>query len=90
MSLFVSIAVTGISVCGLLVLRHAYRTAPLMPETYDLPSPARLSRPPVEQAEDTVRPHGRTDCTPDRTATECLMAKLQREEARQRPWEGRN
>ena len=39
MTLYFVTSVAGLTVCGLLVLRHACRTAPLMPPSYDPPAP---------------------------------------------------
>ena len=80
----------GLAVCGLLVLRHAGRTAPLMPPASDLPAPPRRSPQPIDRWQGGIGVDTRTDYKPDPEATKRLMEKLRREELRQRPLEGRN
>lgn len=84
------IFVAGLTVCGLLVLRHACRTAPLMPPTSDLPAPPQRNLQPVDRGQGSSGVEIRTDYQPDPAAPKCLMEKLRLEERRQRPLEGRN
>lgn len=66
----------GLTVCALLVLRHAARTA----------SPAPGAVQPVDQLQGSVK----LDRHPDYRLDAATKAQLRREEMRQRPWEGRN
>lgn len=90
MTLYILVSVAGLTVCGLLVLRHACRTAPLMPPTSDLPAPPPRPLQPVDRWQGGIGVDTRTDCQPDPAATKRLMEKLRQEERRQRPLEGRN
>ena len=87
-SVFISLG--GLTVCGLLVLRHAYRTAPLMPPTSDLPASPRHRPPTLNREEDYLGLCVRTRGAAERPATKRQMARLRQEELRQKPWEGRN
>jgi len=90
MTPYILVTVAGLTVCGLLILRHACRTAPLLPPTSDLPPPPQRHRQPVDRWQGDIRVDARTDYAPDAKATERLMEKLRQEELRQRPQEGRN
>lgn len=81
--MFVTLIIVGVFVCGLLVLRHAVRNAPLEP------SPATERQTEAEQlrAVDTWQSNIRLDASPDYTDA---MEKLRKEERRQRPQEQRN
>ena len=90
LTLYFVTSVAGLTVCGLLVLRHACRTAPLMPPSYDPPAPLLRSREWRNRCQERSRPGCRTVCMPSATANRRLMGILRREELKQRPWEGRN
>ena len=90
MTLYFVTSVAGLTVCGLLVLRHACRTAPLMPPSYDPPTPLQRNRERGNRSQERSRPACRTGGTPSATANRRLMGILRREELKQRPWEGRN
>ena len=90
MPLYVSMAVAGLTVCSLLVLRHAYRTAPLMPPSYDPPALPRRKPEPVDRWQESSRFDSRTDYPPGAFANRRLREKLRQEELKQRPQEGRN
>jgi|GEM_PF-793820 len=90
MTLYILVFGAGLTVCGLLVLRHACRTAPLMPPTSDLPAPPRRNPQPIDRWQDGIGVDARTDYQTDPAATKRLMEKLRQEELRQRPLEGRN
>jgi hypothetical protein len=83
MTLCVTLIVAGVSACGLLVLRRACAVVAHKPAM-------RLQRPALNRGAHSLRSHARTSGAVDRLATACLLAPLRREEARQRPWEGRN
>jgi len=89
MTFYILVSVAGLTVCGLLVLRHACRTTPLMPPISDLPAPPRHLQP-VDRWQGGIEVDTRTDYQPDPAATKRLMEKLRQEELRQRPLEGRN
>lgn len=84
------IALAGLLVCGLLVLRHACRTAPELRDDSGLPAPTGRDRPPIDRWQGGIKVDPRTGYAPDPEATERLLEKLRREELRQRPQEGRN
>jgi len=90
MTFYLLASVAGLTICGLLVLRHAYRTAPLMPPTSDLPAPTRRDLPPLDRWPGNSGIDTRTDYQPDPAAMKRLLEKLRQEERRQRPLEGRN
>ena len=90
MTIYILASIAGLTVCGLLVLRHACRTAPLMPPTSDLPAPPQRKLQAVDRWQGGIRIDVRTDYQPDPAATKRLMEKLRQEELRQRPLEGRN
>lgn len=92
MSHYILLSVAGLSVSGLLVLRHACRRAPLLPPAhdYDLPSPAQRTLSPADCQRGRVGIKARADRQLLPVATGRLMKKLRREELRQRPQEGRN
>ncbi len=83
MILCVTLIVAGVSACGFLVLRHACLVAPLTPATWP-------QRPAVGHVKRSIRSRAPINDAAERFATACLLARLRREEARQRPWEGRN
>jgi hypothetical protein len=85
---YLLIALAGLAVCGLLVVRHAARPAPLMPPKSDLPAPTRRQPAPVDHWQGEIKVDTRTDypSVPMRR----LLKKLRQEEIRQRPQEGRN
>jgi hypothetical protein len=87
MFIYFAIALAGLTVCGLIVLRHAVRHAPLEPAVSDLPKPTR-GVPPVDNWQGNIRVDTRTDY-PSKPMRD-LLKKLQQEEIRQRPQEGRN
>lgn len=60
------------------------RRAPLMPPDYDTDQPLRNDR------RVDVNPNPDADVQSEAATREQLFEKLRREEARQRPWEGRN
>ena len=86
------ISFAGLTVSGLIVLRHACRTAPLMPPAYDydLPAPARRNSISSDGWRGRIAGNARTGFLPYPVATGHLMEKLRQEEQRQRPQEGRN
>lgn len=88
MTLCLLIAFCGLTACGLLVLRHACRHAPLVPATSDLPAPSRLNVAPVDRWQGGIKLDSRTDY-PSKPMRN-LLKKLRQEEIRQRPQEGRN
>ena len=90
MTFYILASGAGLTVCGLLVLWHAYRTAPLMPPTSDLPAPTRRDLQPLDCWQGNIGVDTRTDDHPNPAATKRLMEKLRQEERRQRPLEGRN
>ena len=90
MILYILTSVAGLTVCGLLVLRHACRTAPLMPPTSDLPAPSRRDQQLLDRWQGGIGVDTRADYRPDPAATKRLLEKLRQEERRQRPLEGRN
>ena len=90
MTSYILVALAGLTVCGLLILRHACRTAPLMPPTSDLPAPLARSRHAVDRGQDDIQVDTRPDYSPEPESTKRLMEKLRQEELRQRPQEGRN
>ena len=90
MHLILTLSAAALAVGGFLVVRHAIRTAPIVPPESDLPAPPRKKVQPIDSWQAAIRPDTRTDYTPDPVATRCLQEKLQREEMRQRPQEGRN
>ncbi len=90
MHLIVIASVAAFAVGGFLVVRHAIRTAPIVPPESDLPAPPRKKVLPIDSWQAAIRPDTRTDYTPDPAAAKRLHEKLQREEMRQRPQEGRN
>lgn len=80
MTAYVIIITGGLCLCGLLAVRRAIKTAP------DFPAPARGARPTDEwEAIATPRSYA-----VDLAARKRGFERLQREEARQRPQEGRN
>lgn len=87
---YVLIALAGLLVCGLLVLRHACRTAPELPDDSGLPAPTGRGPQPVDCWQGGIRVDQRTDYAPETEATRRLREKLRQEELRQRPQEGRN
>lgn len=81
--MFLSLVIAGVLVCGLLVLRHAVRTAASEPHRgNEDPAKARQLRP-VDNWQRGIRLDPRTDYTD-------ALEKLRREERRQRPEEQRN
>ncbi|NOT95216.1 MAG: hypothetical protein HOP00_02745 [Nitrospira sp.] len=88
MILYAAIAFSGLTVCGLLVLRHACRTAPLLPATSDLPAPPRRNVAPVDRWQGEIKVDTRIDYPSEPMRR--LLKKLRQEEIRQRPQEGRN
>ena len=88
--LFIGAVIAGLAVCGLLVLRHVVRTTVNVPPASDLPTTAPKKAPPMAAWQAGLKSDTRTDYTPDPVATKRLLKKLQREELRQRPQEGRN
>jgi hypothetical protein len=87
MYILLSIALAGLTVCGLLVLRHAARHAPAVPTGANRPEAPRRPTP-VDQWQGEIRVDTRTDY-PSKPMRQ-LMRKLRQEEIRQRPEEGRN
>ena len=90
MHLIVIASVAAFAVGGFLVVRHAIRTAPLVPPESDLPAPPPRKAQPIDAWQAGIKPDTRTDYTPDPAAAKRFLEKLQREEMRQRPQEGRN
>jgi len=90
MTSYILVTLAGLTVCGLLILRHACRTAPLLPPTSDLPAPPARHRQHVDRWQSGIKVDARTDYVPDAKSTKRLMEKLRQEELRQRPQEGRN
>ena len=90
MHLIVIASVAAFAVGGFLVVRHAIRTAPLVPPESDLPAPPPRKAQPIDAWQAGIKPDTRTDYTPDPAATKRLLEKLRREERRQRPLEERN
>lgn len=84
------IALAGLLVCGLLVLRHACRTAPELPDDSGLPAPTGRDRLLIDRWQGDLQVDTRTDYTSDPETTKRLLEKLRQEELRQRPQEGRN
>ena len=78
MPLVVLAGLSGLAACVVLVLRHARRTA----------VPPGLQ--PVSEWSGRVRPERRTGGVPVLPTHHRLPEKLRREQARQRPQEGRN
>jgi hypothetical protein len=90
MHLIIVALVVAFALCGLLVLRHAVRTAVTVPPVSDLPAPPPPASKPMDVWQAGIKPDTRTDYAPDPAATKRLMEKLRQEELRQRPQEGRN
>ena len=88
--LIIASFLVGLVVCGLLLLRHAVRTAVRAPSVSDLPAPTPQTPQPMDTWQAGIKADTRTDYTPDPVATKRLMKKLRREELRQRPQEERN
>lgn len=88
MTAYLLIAFAGLTVCGLLVLRHACRTEPLLPGTSDLPAPPRRNVAPVDRWQGEIKVDARTNYPSEPMRR--LLKKLRQEEIRQRPQEGRN
>lgn len=84
MILVALLAFAGLTVCGLLVLRHAVRTAPLQSAPSDLPAPSAVA--PIDRLQGSMKLDVQTDYSLDART----KAKLRAEELRQQPWEGRN
>ncbi len=72
----IALASAGLTLCALIVLRHAARTAPSTPVVRNKTRPRGS------------RAQGRRRRKP--LSLELLTAHLRREETRQRPWEARN
>lgn len=90
MHLIIAVSVVALAVGGILVVRHAIRTAPLVPPVSNLPAPPRKKIQPIDAWQAGIKPDTRTDYTPNPAAKKRLREKLQREERRQRPQEERN
>lgn len=90
MTIVIIITVAGVGICSALVLRHAYRTAPEVPPTSDLPQPPQRPVQPIDAWQGGIKIDARTDYHADSEATKRLMEKLRQEEKRQKPWEARN
>lgn len=88
MTTYLLIALAGLAVCGLLVLRHACRTAPLLPDPADRPVPPRRNVAPLDRWQGEIKVDTRTNY-PSGPMRQ-LLKKLHQEEIRQRPQEGRN
>ena len=82
---------TGLAVCGLLVLRHTRRVtvAPTPPPLAQSARDARDLRA-FDAWQSNIKLDLNTDYTPDALAKQRLMERLRREESKQRPAEGRN
>ena len=90
MHLILTISAAALAVGGFLVVRHAIRTAPLVPPESDLPAPPPKKAQPIDAWQSGIKPDMRTDYTADPAATKRHLEKLRREERRQRPQEERN
>lgn len=90
MHLILAVAVAALAVGGILVVRHAIRTAPLVPSESDTPAAPGRKGHPIDTWQAAIRVDTRTDYTPDPAVARRLREKLEREEMRQRPQEGRN
>ncbi len=88
MTVYIVIALAGLTVCGLLVLRHACRTAPLLSDTSDLPALPRRNVAPLDRWQGEIKVDTRTNYPSEPMRR--LLKKLRQEEIRQRPQEGRN
>jgi hypothetical protein len=86
---YIVIIVAVLAVCGFFAVRHAIRTAQVVPPTSDLPQPPQRS-----EAFDRWQAGLKLDVggnyKGDKAARDRLLEKLRQEEIRQRPQEGRN
>ena len=78
MSLYLLVLLAGLAVCGWLIRRHQKRGLP----TTDLH--------PVDAWQGSIKLDRGGNYTSDKVAKQRLLEKLQAEEKRQRPQEGRN
>ncbi len=87
---YILIALAGLAVCGVLLLRHAVRTAGETPASAGSGPPQPKKAPVVDRWQGGIRVDNRTDYTPDPKAKKRMEEKLRQEELRQKPWERRN
>lgn len=88
------IVLFALALCGALIVRHHRRTGvePTAPASVPPPSPQMTapSMQPIDALQSGVKLDGRTVDGLDPETKRRLLERLQREEKRQRPQEGRN
>ena len=89
------VVITALALCALLILRRQHRAElthgprPAAPALSKSAQPPKAAQP-MDAFQAGVKLDTRTGTTPDAEAKRRLMERLQREEKRQKPQEGRN